>query len=53
MNLLLEDICKMWVTDLISLKLRRAEMLVLAHCLNFSVTPKEVPVAEIVTHVES
>ena len=32
-NLLLEDICKRWVTDLTSRKLGRAEMSVLAHCL--------------------
>ena len=52
-NLLPEEICKRWVTDLTSRKLGRAEMSVLTRGLNFSVTPKEVPVAEIVTHVES
>ena len=52
-NLFPEEICKRWVTDLTSWKLGRAEMLVLVHGLNFSVRPKEVPVAERVTHVVS
>ena len=52
-NLLPEDICKRWVTDLTSQKLRRAVISVLACGLNFSVTPKEVRVAEIVTNVKS
>ena len=39
--------------DLTSRKLGRADMSVLACGLNFSVTPKKVPVAEIETHVES